>query len=272
MDAGHAAEKRIAAYAVRPGAWNPSSAQFSVGIERQLTADITASLNRLIVRGHHLARTVNVGWPDADVFEVQPTASSKYHGLIATVNQRLSHEVEWTAAYTFSHARDDASDFDEQPAHPRDLRSEWGDSRYDQRHRFVASALLDLDLPPGPFSNIELAPIVSVASGLAQNPITGVDELRTHAWPLTARPSGYGRNSFRTPASATVDLRVLKFFNVKPHGKLDLVVEVFNLMNRVNVTQNNSVYGTSSTAAAGFARPVEAGSPRQVQFSVDFEF
>jgi hypothetical protein len=69
-----------------------------------------------------------------------------------------------------------------------------------------------------------------------------------------------------------VDLRVLKFFNVKPHGKLDLVVEVFNLMNRVNVTENNSVYGTSSTAAAGFARPVEAGSPRQVQFSVDFEF
>jgi hypothetical protein len=225
-----------------------------------------------VVRGHRLARTVNVGWPDADVFEVQPTASSKYHGLIATVNQRLSHEIEWTAAYTLSHARDDASDFGDQPANPRDLKSEWGDSRYDQRHRFVASALLDLDLPPGPFGNLELAPIVTVASGLPQNPITGADELHTQAWPLTARPPGLARNSLRTPASTTVDLRLLKFFNVKPHGKLDLVVEVFNLMNRVNITEINTVYGASATAAPGFGRPTEAAAPRHFQFSVDFEF
>src|SRR5439155_5173044 len=124
------------------------------------------------------------------------------------------------------------------------------------------SALLDLDLPPGPFGNLELAPIVTVGSGLPQNPISGTDDLHTHAWPPTARPAGLARNSLRTPASVTVDLRLLKFFNVKPHGKLDLVVEAFNLLNRVNVTEINPLN----------LRPEEAAAPRHLQFSVDFEF
>jgi hypothetical protein len=65
---------------------------------------------------------------------------------------------------------------------------------------------------------------------------------------------------------------MLKYFDIKPHGKLDLVVEAFNLLNRTNVSQLNAVYGPLLTPASSFGRPIEAGIARQLQFSLDFEF
>jgi hypothetical protein len=309
-------------YTVQPGAWRPSSRQASVGVERELTPNLTASINYLFVQGRQLARTVNVNLPPPTVltlsnapslgvdtpvpqqlgrpvfgpmrlnpafdgvFQLQPTASSTYNGMTVMLNRRLANELEWSAAYTWSHATDTASDFDEPPQNPYDLHAESADSRYDQRHRFVASALFDVpigdeeDRKPGEipglwtrvFSNIEVAPILTLDSGRPVNPLTGADDARTQTLPLTARPLGLGRNSLRLPASATLDLRVLKFFNIKPHGKLDVVVEAFNVLNRLNVTQLNNVYGPLTAPLPSFGRPVDASAARRIQFSLDFEF
>src|SRR5665213_2149588 len=81
-------------------------------------------------------------------------------------------------------------------------------SRYDQRHRFVASALFDLpigdeeDRKPGEvpglwvtvFSNIEVAPILTIDAGRSLNPLTGGDDNQSQAFPLTSRPLGAARN------------------------------------------------------------------------------
>ncbi|MEP6610037.1 MAG: TonB-dependent receptor, partial [Burkholderiaceae bacterium] len=310
-------------YTAAPGRWSPQSQQASVGVERQLTANLTVSANYLLVRGRNLARTVNVNLlpptiltrenaaslgvetpvpqqvgrlvfgaerrdPSRDaIFDVQPTASSRYHGATLTLNRRLAQEIEWSASYTWSHASDDASDFDEQPQDPYALGDEWSDSRYDQRHRFVASALFDLpigeeeagrprDTEPNGwvriFRHIAVAPIVTIGSGHSVNVTVGADANRTRAIPPTARPLDVERNSWRLPASATLDLRILKYFPIKPHGKLDLVIEAFNLLNRTNVTQANTVFGPLSTPLGSFGHPLGAGPARQLQFSIDFEF
>jgi hypothetical protein len=308
-------------YTVRRGSWNPSSRQASVGAERQLTPNLTASLNYLFVRGHDLPRTVNVNlsppttltvanaaslgvgnpvpqqlgrpvfgrerlnssWDG--IFELQPTASSAYHGITMSLKRRLANDIEWSAAYTWSHAKDSASDFDEQPQNPYALAEEWSDSRYDQRHRVVVSALFDLpigeeehrtggEVPHAwirAFSHMEIAPILTIESGHPANVVTGGDDNRTRTL-FTSRPLDMGRDSWRLPSSATLDLRVLKYFNIKPHGKLDLVVEAFNVLNRTNVTQVNMVYGPLLTPFRSFGRAIEAGPARQLQFSIDFEF
>ena len=156
---------------------------------------------------------------------------------------------------------------------------------YDQRHRVVVSALFDLpigekeDRTAGEvpnawiraFSQIEVAPILTVGSGHPANVITGGDDNRTRAL-FTARPLDMERNAWRLPSSATLDIRILKYFNIKPHGKLDLVVEAFNVLNRTNVTQVNTVYGPLLTPLRSFGRAIEAGTARQLQFSIDFEF
>jgi hypothetical protein len=309
-------------YTARRSSWDSSSRQVRAGVERAFGPNTTASVNALFVRGDHLARTVNVNLlppavltgdnavslgvtastpqqtgrmvfgPNrrdpsvADVFEVQPTAASTYRGVTTTVNRRLANELEWSASYTWSRTRDNASDFDEQPENPFALDAEEAPSRYDQRHNLVASALFDLpigeedDRKPGQvpglwarvFSNIEVANILSLGSGLPVNPVTGLDENRSHAFPFSSRPIGYGRNSLRSAATTNLDLRVLKFIRVPPHGRLDLVVEVFNVLNRTNVTVVNPVFGSGVRPSSGFGQPIEAAAPRQLQLSLDLEF
>jgi len=309
-------------YTVRRGAWSPSSRQTSVGIERELKSNLTASINYQFVRGHDFPRTVNVNLspptilttanavslgvetpvpqqlgrpvfgltrldPSWDgMFELQPTASSSYQGMTLALNRRFAREIEWAAAYTWSHARDSASDFDEQPQNPYALGEDWADSRYDQRQRVVVSALFDLPIGDEEdglvgeglnrwsraFSHIEVAPILTAGSGHPINILTGGDDNRTGTFPFTSRPLNMARNSWRLPASATLDIRILKYFNIKPQGKLDLVVEAFNLFNRTNVTEVNAVYGPLLVPLQSFGRAMAAGPARQLQFSIDFEF
>jgi hypothetical protein len=75
-----------------------------------------------------------------------------------------------------------------------------------------------------------------------------------------------------TPAAAVLDLRVLKAFKIGKRGKLDVVAESFNLLNRRNVSQIGSSFGAGVTAVSSFAHATEALNPRQLQFSLDFEF
>jgi hypothetical protein len=292
-------------------------------VERALTADLSAAVHYIHVRGINLPRTRNVNLlPSAlltaanaaalgvagptpqqmgrlvygpgrldpsfdNIYQVEHTGSSTYDGLAVSVTRRLANELEWSASYTYSRARDDASDFDEQPQDPAALASEWSWSRYDQRHRLVVSALFDLpvgdeaDRTPSSkpltlieriFSRIEVAPILTIDSGRPQNPLTGVDDNMSRAFPLSSRPLGLARNSLRTPASASLDLRVLKYIPVGPHGRLDLVVEAFNLLNRANASELDAWYGSRATPRAGFGRTIAGSNARQVQFSIDYEF
>ena len=211
-------------------------------------------------------------------------ASSLYHGLSLSLNRRLANEIEFTGSYTLSKAIDDASDFNEQPENPYSLPAERALSVNDQRHRFVFSGIFDLpfgDEEGGKtpsraiaklFGNIEAAPILTIGSGRPINLLSGFDANRSGAVPLSSRPLGFGRNSLLTGTQIQLDLRVLKFFKVGEHGKLDFVVEAFNLFNHMTIVALNQFYGTESIPLAAFATANKAGTPRQLQFSVDFEF
>jgi hypothetical protein len=122
------------------------------------------------------------------------------------------------------------------------------------------------------FSHIEVAPIFTLGSGQPINPLTGLDSNRSHAFPLSARPLGLGRNSRLILGIATMDFRVLKYFPFGESRHLDVVADFFNLFNRANVSQINPVFGSNLTAMPGFGQPIEGIGARQIQFSLDFEF
>lgn len=296
------------------------SAIVSAGVERRLNDNLTASATFLFARGLKLSRTRNVnlappvvltqdnaatvGIPDPfpqqlgsnvfssarlssqydAIYQWENRAGSTYKGLSLALNRPLANEIEFSGSYTLSKAVDDASDFDEQPQNPYDLRAERALSANDQRHRFVFSGTFDLpfgDEDDGKkasgivaklFGNIETAPILTIGSGRPVNPLTGFDANRSGAFPLSSRPLGFGRNSLETRTQAELDLRVLKFFKVGEHGKLDVVAESFNLLNHTNVLALNQFYGPELNAQPSFSFPNKAGIPRQLQFSLDFEF
>src|SRR5215472_99529 len=220
----------------------------------------------------------------ADIYQWENQASSVYKGLSLSLNRRLSNEIEFSGSYTLSKATDNASDYNEQPNDPYFLEGEEALSANDQRHRFVFSGTFDLPfgdedegkrptgLIPKIFDNIEVAPILTLGSGRTINPLMGFDANRTGAFPLSSRPLGGARNSLRTGTQAQLDLRVLKFFKIGEHGKLDVVAESFNLLNHTNVVALNQFYGVASSPPPVFATPNKAGIPRQLQFSLDFEF
>jgi hypothetical protein len=219
-----------------------------------------------------------------NIYQWENHASSVYNGLSLSLNRRLSNEISFSGSYTISKAIDDASDFDEQPENPYSLHAERALSANDQRHRFVFSGTFDFPFgdkdegnkPTGTiakvFGNIEMAPILTIGSGRPIDPLTGFDANRSGAIPLSSRPLGFGRNSLRTATQAQLDLRVLKFLKVGEHGKLDIVVESFNLLNHTNVVALNQFYGAEGSPLPEFAAPNKAAIPRQLQFSIDFEF
>jgi len=187
--------------------------------------------------------------------------------------------------YTFSKTLDNASDFNEQPENPFALLAERALSRQDQRHRLVFNALWELPIgdeeagkPPRDdlftkiFGHIEVAPIFTLESARPVNPLTGIDSNGNDAFPLSSRPLGFGRNSFKTPTLANMDFRVLKYFPFGETAKLDVVAEAFNLFNRANVAQINPVFGLGPIALPGFLQPLTALGARRIQFSLDFEF
>ena len=306
----------------------PYSQQTNFGVEHLLGPNLTLSANYVYVRGVKLERTRNVNliapsilslqnatalgiidpYPQQlgrevfgprrldprfnDIYQIEDTANSTYHGLSITLNRRLSNEMEFSASYTFSKTLDDASDFGEQPQDPFNLRAERGLSSNHQAQRFVFSGTFDLPFgededqkgnhsPSNALNrkfqtrileHIEFAPIITIGSGRPIDALTGLDSNLSHAFPLSSRPLGFGRNTLELPAFATVNLRAVKFIPFGGRRRLDFVVESFNLFNHLNVSEINPYFGVGANPRPGFGQAIAAFNPRQIQFSLDFEF
>lgn len=223
-----------------------------------------------------------------DIYQLQNSAHSTYNGGSVTLSRRMNTELEFSTSYTLSKTVDNASDFDEQPQNPFNLRAENAVSRQNQQQRFVFNALWDLPIGDEEgkggnsekteswltqtFSHIEVAPILTLESGRPVNPLTGLDSNQSHAFPLSATPLAFGRNSLKTPALASMDLRVLKYVPFGGVKRLDVVAEFFNVFNHSNVSQINPVFGSGLTPISGFRQRIAATGARQIQFSLDFEF
>jgi hypothetical protein len=286
-------------YRADAGLATPYSQQVSFGVEHLIARDLTANASYLFVRGVKLSRTLNVnllrlGPPFGsvradpqfnDIYQLEDSASSTYQGASFTLNRRMSDELEFSASYTLSKTFDNASDYNEQPQNPFNLAAEWSAARQDQRHRLVFNALWELPIGDEEsaaqsrqrgwlthiFRHIEVAPIFTVESGRPVDPLTGIDN-GADAFPLSARPAGFSRNSLKTPLLANMDLRLLKFFPFGKTARLDLVAEAFNLFNRANVAEINPVFGLGSAPQPGFLQPITGVGARRMQFSLDFEF
>jgi hypothetical protein len=119
--------------------------------------------------------------PFSDMDANYSNGSSVYHGFSANLRKRFNRHYEFLASYTWSHAIDDSTDL-EAPLAPQDSfypALERSNSLFDQRHRFVFSAVYQSGHLAGSgfasrfFSDWTLAPIIEVASGRPFNLTTG---------------------------------------------------------------------------------------------------
>lgn len=206
------------------------------------------------------------GVPVRNVIVTENSSSSIYDALDFGLLKRFGarHRVE--VHYVASSSTQYSMFFGEQTTGlPNDWSNtgsaERGPSDFHQRHRVVANGYAGLP------SGMQLAAILTLASGLPVNPVTGIDN--NSDTNLLDRPAGFGRNSFRTPAHASLDVNLAKQFHIREHLRIEFRAEAFNVLNRNNYIKVNSVYGDGAAPLPTFLRPIagiqNADPSRQIQ-------
>ncbi len=236
---------------------------------------------------------------------VSNIVESRYNGLVLQLSRRLSGGLQVQASYTEARATDNGQSSQtfttsNNVLNPFDLGLEQGSSNFEIRHRFVANAVWSPASAPDVHTMMDdvlrgftISPTLTISSGV---PYTAT---LTGNTPNTARIStgvlGAGgsnrlpsipRNAFHLPTTANFDLRVSRAFTLAGGHKVEGILDVFNLLNRLNYTTVNSLmYTVGGTAAAPtlaynptFGSLTNANSnyfvftPRQVQLAIRYTF
>jgi hypothetical protein len=245
-----------------------------------------------------------------DVSAQLSDGNSYYNAMNLELRKRFSSNMQFLASYTWSHSIDDSSDLQTllKPQNNRDFRAERSDSLFDQRHRFVFSAVIGAPNSwknsggiHGFVSGFTFSPIVEFSSGRPFNILapgdangdfqssnerpsvlpdgtlcqTGVDPgCFQGVFPIDPNlPRNYGitHNYF------SVDARLARKFRIGEHIGLELIAEGFNLFNRFNEAAGNPFYNVVNAYGQRkgnryYSQPTSAFDPRQFQFGMRLNF
>ena len=239
--------------------------------------------------------------------------NSSYNALNADLKKRFSNNFQFLASYTWSHSIDDSSDLQTLllPQDNRNFAAERADALFDQRHRFVFSAVIG---SPSSWnqgsgfnrflSNFTIAPIFEISSGRPFNILSNQDTNNDQS-NQTDRPAVLADGTICVPGTTgctplitngqfstgslprnygithryvSLDMRVAKLVPIGERVRLELIAEGFNLFNRFNEAAASpfidDVRSFNLRAENGrfFSRPTAAFDPRQFQFGLKLNF
>jgi len=213
-------------------------------------------------------------------------AKANYKAVVLKARKRYSNGWMLDASYTFSRARD--TDSNERSVSSTgsgygedqyNLSGDWGPSDYDVKHKFVASAAVAL---PYDFT---VSAILFIRSGF---PFTANDgrDLNTDGyyhdratWEIEPGVFyHYPRNSFRDGWYRNLDLRVAKTFRLMGDFELEIIAEVFNVLDNENWTTTEDTlvidewWSGNTYLNPDFGAKTDSGNPRQYQLGLKFRF
>ncbi|HXL08437.1 MAG TPA: carboxypeptidase regulatory-like domain-containing protein [Gemmatimonadales bacterium] len=278
---------------------NPRTISATIGYERQLTSDLSASISYTHASTDHLTRFFNsndgafaspwsTGLPDTaggstngigTLWTEKSNAKSRYNGVTVGIKRLLDPNFQFELNYTLGFDKSD-DDNERDPftlryALANNLAPEYNWSDRDQRHRFNGWALVRL---PG---DIHLDNRVSYYSAQPTSASCGPSPGNPFAPPagqratvpadrICADGSVLVRNTLRKDnAFFSWDLSVSRPFSFGRQGQAQVIVEVFNLFNTDNFrdpSYGNLLFNFDGTIRSGL------GDPRQLQAGVRWVF
>ena len=249
------------------------------------------------------ATCVNGGIPgtSASILQYTSFARSWYKGLTMSLTKRPSDRYQLLVSYTLSRAEDTSTDYqsnfivqnnglgrdpNDRYGLPRGFNpdSERGPSTHDQRHRFVVSGVY---IMPG---DIQLSTIVTAASGRPYSPLAGADlnaDGNGGAFPSDRarvnpadESTSVGRNSATTAGQLNVDLRASRKIKLGSGAAVELILDAFNLFNRVNYFEDTNqssftIFGAGaypSSPLTTYGKYTQTLPPRQIQVAAKIMF
>lgn len=178
--------------------------------------------------------------------EYQSVANSYYNAGTLQLTRRFANYFSINTNYTFSKAIDDVVDFNSDflAQDPTNVRNDRSVSAFDQRHRFITSAVFE-----SPYRNVFLrdfvfAPVFTLASGRPFTMLLGFDNNGDRR-PTNDRPDSVGRNTGLGDNYYSLDFRLARRFSIRERQYLEFTFEGFNTLNTVNYSSVNNVVGTA---------------------------
>lgn len=260
----------------------PWSLQASLGYQRELAKDISASVDVIYSKGYNLLRAENLNpvIPGTIYEHVDPTRTnvmavsdkgkSEYKGLYLTFSKRYSNGWSLDVSYTLSKS---TADTDSQGG---DIRVEgggvttpwsydanaweraYGRTFYDARHKLTITGIVDLPL------GIQLSGLFFYRSKTPWNAVYAED---VNLDSLTGDYVDWNRNSRMGFDAMWLNLRLSKFIKLSSSSRAQLFAEAYNLTNRANFTTVDNIFGTDL-----FGKPIEAGDPRLIQLGIRLDW
>ena len=187
-------------------------------------------------------------------------AKAAYHGGTVTVLERSKH-FNMAANYTYSHTIDNGNftTFINLPVNQFDYAAERSNSNQDGRHRFVMN-FTAIAPTTGPWRNFQASSIITLQSGRPFTIFYGNNSLNDIAGGATDRVGGAPvaghcpavqdcqtmnpRNTYIGDPLYSWDLRIARDFHLTERMRMNLAFDAFNVLNRPNVDEVTSVYGS----------------------------
>jgi len=275
---------------------NPKTTSFSIGVDREITADFAVSLKGNYADTTQLTRYINTndpllggnwstGLPDASggntngvstLWTAESTAKSTYWGVTLGLIKKWSDNYQFQVFYTYSVDKSD-DDNERDPftlryAKVTDLGAEYSYSDRDQRDRFNG---IFLWTAPGNINvNVRYSyrspqPLSLKADGTVANTPQDRCSALTAAGGCTADSTVTKRNLGRKDNKySSLDFSVSRPF---PVGGMVIepILEVYNLFNSKNLRipgTTNLIFNFDGTVQSGL------GDPRQAQLGVRLTF
>jgi Carboxypeptidase regulatory-like domain/TonB dependent receptor len=218
-------------------------------------------------------------YPEVGALFVQTnTGESSHHGGTFEIERRYANGYSLHGSYTLSQSRtnvDSLANLSDLPE-ALDIDGERGPSRQEVNHRFTVSMISAIPSTVAIAGGVKISGIVTLESGRHYNIFVGSDA-NQDGNPNTDRPSMIGRNSYEGPGYAAVDVRIAREFVVGSAARLDVSLDLFNLFNRTNVKDVNTVWGgidinTPPAPQFGFGTARDVFNPFQAQIGIKLRF
>jgi hypothetical protein len=257
-----------------PHARIPYALQFSIGVERQVTAKSTASAVYIGNRGIDSFRSVDANAPVGGGIlrpnpalgqnrQIQSEGYLKGNALELTFRGKPSKYFSGQVQYTLSRTYNNTSGITFFPANSYNPGADWGRSDNDRLHKF------DLLASSQPTRFFTFGTALSLYSGKPVNITTGSDD--NHDGIINDRPTGVARNTMHGPGTIGLDLNLSHDFPLSKRKEEKRILSVslnsFNVLNHPNYL---TYIGTISSSL--FGKPVAAQPPRRMQLNVQFKF
>ena len=256
----------------------PYTVQYSMGIERQVTAKSTFSATYIGSRGIDLFRSRDINAPPPPNFVARPNPNLGQERQIESEGYQKSNSLELTfrgrpsrffagqVQYTLGKTYNNTSGITYFPGNSYFAAADWARSDNDRRHKFDLLGSTEIA------KYFSIGAALSLYSGKPVNVTTGADD--NHDGIYNDRPilpAVFARNTMHGPGLINLDLNLehdFLFVKGKKEGPaLTVGLNAFNVLNH----QNDATY-VGVLSSVYFGKAVSALPPRRMQLNLQFKF